>query len=110
MLSNMEKTVVIRKCVQFMRKYWSTAPTAITDTTTTDTTTTDSTSIDNDGSFRFFTYQESEKFLNAAVVLASNSMISEETLLIQYMSQMNTGTIRDGIRMEYIASEVLSRI
>ena len=100
-MSPMEKTNALRKIVSFMRSYWSHTPTAKVKVPDDD---------DAEGGLKFFNYAESERFINAAVELANNVMLNDQTLLIQYNNQVNTATIQGKSRGDYLSSEGISRI
>ena len=100
-MSPMEKTNAMRKIVSFMRSYWSHTPSA---------TITAPDDEEAEGGLKFFNYAESERFIGAAVELANNMMLNEQTLLVQYNNQVITATIQGKSRGDYLSSEGISRI
>ena len=63
-----------------------------------------------EGGLKFFNYAESERFLGAAVELANNMMLNDQSLLVQYNNQVTTATIQGKSRGDYLSSEGISRI
>lgn len=96
-LSPTEQVQVADQVVSFMRKYWTEGLDQ---------------SSDAMPGLKYFTFAESEVFLNAivsSVTRGGASVLTYELLEQQWIGQATTATIKGSVREEYDISEGLSR-